>query len=482
MSGDRPFRGSKAVTEHRVGDTVRESATLLSAHLQNSGGGLSCQKCLLTLQGSNATPVTSPTATSPILSIFEHLPSSFVEGKAIHTRLPAATALDFRWYLEWLIQQVQNLPDCLIDLIRDQDKLNTIDFAPCTILCRIFIAVNRFVRKSQSPSIDEVIEHLQEERIFELAGCETAQLPAQRLLVFAILGWQTMLYLPSFNTCSLAQLEIHQHVGQPNSRLVYDTFRMSADLADRPLAILLKGYGNLLPSRCRGLPTVASETSRVASSWNAINVTEMNAYCLFSYLNVKINWVDTLALHLDYDKSSRTLSLFKYPSLCVATLETNGALYAFSSPDSSGLDPRADFVEITEILQETLLSYRLLFGQKQASRKYFRQLAESNPSLFQNPDTFLHQICTTKVFSHPAVPQDRFIYFAHRDFPVLGERVEMLEKEIRGTKPKGWKHLVRDRRDTGQYWTFWLFAIFGISSLVLSLAQVITSAYSLAKK
>jgi hypothetical protein len=404
------------------------------------------------------------------------------KDEKLHTRLKTASCLDFRWYLEWLAQQVRNLPDCLVDLIKGQDKFASTDFSTDTFLYRIFIAVNRFVRESPSPSIDEIIEHLQEELILDPVDDETTSNPAERLLVFAVLGWQTMLYLPSFNTCPLSQLEIHQAAGQPNSRLVYDTFRMSADLADRPMAILLKGYGNLLPARCQGLTKVASETSRVASSWNPINVAEMNAYFLFSFLNVGIRWVDTLALHLDYDKSSRTLSIFKYPSLCVATLETTGALYAFASPDSTNMDPRADFDEITEILQETLLSYRLLFGQKQASRKYFKQLAESDSSLIENPDSFLHQLCATKLFTHPSVPQDRSTYFAHRDFPVLGERVELLEKELRGTKPKNWKGLIRDKRDTTQYWTFWLVAIFGTSSLLLSLAQVLIGGLSLAKQ
>jgi hypothetical protein len=208
----------------------------------------------------------------------------------------------------------------------------------------------------------------------------------------------------------------------------------------------------------------------------------MNAYFLVSFLNISIRWVDTLALHLDYDKSSRILSLFKYPSICIATLEATGALYAFASPDSPDLDPRADFDTITEILQETLLSYRLLFGQEKVSRKYFKQLADSHSSLIENPDPFLFQLCATKLFTHPSVPQDRFTYFAHRDFPVLGERVELLEKELRGTKPKDWKGLVRDNRDTTQYWTFWLVAIFGLSSLLLSLAQVIIGGLSLAKQ
>jgi hypothetical protein len=160
--------------------------------------------------------------------------------------------LDFRWYLEWLTQQVRNLPDSLVELIKDHDNLASTDFGTDTFLYRTFISVNRFVRESPSPSIDEIIQHLQEELIFDSVDDGTTSSPAQRLLVFAILGWQTMLYLPSFNTCPLSQLEIHQPAGQPNSRLVYDTFRMSADLADRPMAILPKGYGNLLPARCKG--------------------------------------------------------------------------------------------------------------------------------------------------------------------------------------------------------------------------------------
>lgn len=388
--------------------------------------------------------------------------------------------LDFRWYLEWLAKQARDLPDSLMELIIDHDNLASTDFDMDT-LARTFVSLNRFVRELPSPSIDEIVQHLQEELIFASVDDGTPSNLAQRLLVFAVLGWQTMLYLPSFNTCPPSQLEIHQLAGQPNSRLVYDTFRMSADLTDRPMAILLKGFGNLLPARCKGLTKVASETSRVASSWNPIKAAEMNAYFLVSFLNISIKWVDTLALHLDYDKTSRTLSLFKYPSICAATLETTGALYAFASLDSSDLDPRADFDTITEILQETLLSYRLLFGQEKASRKYFKRLADSDPSLIENPDPFLFQLCAKKLYTHSSVPQDRFTYFTHRDFPVIGERVELLEKELRGTKPKNWKDLVRDNRDTTQYWTFWLVAIFGVSSLVLSLAQVIIGGLSLAR-
>lgn len=414
-----------------------------------------------------------------ILSIFDHVPGSFIKNENIETRLPSTNSLDFRWYLDWLSQQVRNLPECVFALFKEQDRANILEFTPSSILCRIFIAVNRYARETESPGIDDIIEHLQEQNIFCLVGHKTTLIPAQRLLIFAILGWQTMLYLPSFNTCPLSHLEIHQENGQRNSQLVYDTFKVSADLADRPMAILLKGYGNLLPARCQPLSNSDSVNSWVESTWTPISSKEMNICPLVSFLNVGINWVESLALHLDYDKASRTLSLFKYPSLCLATIETNGALYAFASPDPADLDPRADFDTITEILREILLSYRLLFGQKRVSRNFFRRLAKSEPSLLQNPDAFLHSICTTKLFFHMSVPHDQLVYRADSDFPVLGERLKLLQKELRGTKPKNWRDLIRDKRDTTQYWTFWLVAIFGTGTLILSLLQVIFSGLSL---
>jgi hypothetical protein len=111
--------------------------------------------------------------------------------------------LDFRWYLKWLAYQVRNLPDSFMELIKDHDNLAPTDFGTDT-LYRIFISVNRFVRELPNPSIDEIIQHLQEELIFDPVDDVATSTPAQRLLVFAVLGWQTMLYLPSFNTCPLS--------------------------------------------------------------------------------------------------------------------------------------------------------------------------------------------------------------------------------------------------------------------------------------
>lgn len=207
-------------------------------------------------------------------------------------------------------------------------------------------------------------------------------------------------------------------------------------------------------------------------TWFPIHPLETNAHFLHMLLRVDICWVDALSLHLEYDMSTRTLSLFRFPSPCVAMLESRDALYSFASTERNAPDPRANHEEITSILRETLPSYRLLFGQSKRSRRVFHHLFTCNANLKHNADPFLHFICTKKVFTRQFVPQDRMTYFGHRDFLVLGDRLEMLGNELKGAKPKGWRDPLRDRRDTMQYWGFRLVAIVGGASIILSLTQV----------
>jgi hypothetical protein len=82
----------------------------------------------------------------------------------------------------------------------------------------------------------------------------------------------------------------------------------------------------MLPAPSPNIAQVASENSKAAATWLAIDPAETNAYLLQTLLHVQIRWVDCLALHLDYNKSERTLSLLRYPSFCIAALESHGAI------------------------------------------------------------------------------------------------------------------------------------------------------------
>ena len=378
--------------------------------------------------------------------------------------------VDMSWYNAWLTQQLKNLPYCLRDLRVEGNLL-----LEKSCLAELFQATQSVTQENEGISIDEIVEYLQEngtlENMEELLG-------PQRLLIFAVLGWQTMLYQPAFNVCSIQQLAIHQDSSQPQSGLIFDNYKVSADISDRPLWILLKAFGNILPARSPGVAR-ASETSKVASSWLPLYPMETNAYLLHNLLGVRIRWVDALALHLDYDKSSRTLSLFSYPSFCLDMLLSDGLIYSFACSAQCGMDLRANRDDISQLLREVLLSYRLLFGQSAKSRKLFRQIFK--PSENHHVDSLLPLLCTKKRLpsGSTTIPADRPVYFAARDFPILYARVELIAKELKDSRPNSIGNLLRDRRDTLQFWTFWLVTVFGGISIILSLMQVILQAVQL---
>lgn len=382
------------------------------------------------------------------------------------------------WYNAWLSRQLKNIPYCLKELRVGSDKF----LAKPGNLDLLFNALRNYTLKEDGPSIDEFVMHLQR---INMIDSEHKLLGAQKLLVFAVLGWGSMLYQAAFNVCSLRELAIHQDSDQPHSGLVFDMYRVSADLSDRPLSVLLKAFGNLLPARSSEITQVAAESSKVASSWLPLYPTETNAYLLHTLLRVQIRWVDSLALHLDYDKSSRTLSLFSYPSFCLEMFLSGGLAYAFASIEeyTYSADPRADKEDISQFLQEVLLSYRLLFGQSAKSRRLFRHTFRPPEGHDNQVDSLLPLICTKKqlanTYTPVSIPMDRSIYFAARDFPVLYERIEIIAKELKDARPKSIHDLIRDRRDTLQYWTFWLVAIIGGISILLSLIQVILQAVQL---
>jgi len=247
-----------------------------------------------------------------------------------------------------------------------------------------------------------------------------------------------MLYQPAFNIFGPSELAVNRPAGQPDSGLVFDTYRVPIDLCDRPLSILLKFFGNLLPARSPESNQVAAETARAAIAWTPLYPEEMNASLLQNLMKVRFRWVDTPALHLDYDKETVTLSLFAFPSMCVMGLQRRGAIFAFASHERSPADPRADVEDIRCFLKEVLISYRLLFGQHAKSRRVFQKIYNPAELPFEQPDTLLSILCTAKCLrleeGDPIFPEDHPVYFAAKHFPILYGRIALLTKELDGRK------------------------------------------------
>ncbi len=380
------------------------------------------------------------------------------------------------WYSAWLFRELELLPAKLQELIPGE----TFTERSSSIMAMSSV-IEQFTHDNKCSSIDEIVERLVELQYLRQAGSGNHTL--YRALVFTVLGWSSMVYKPAPSACPPEELAIYHDHDHPDSGLVFEVYKVSADLSDRPLHILLKAFGNLIPARSTNATQDATEATHAAMSWTALCPEDMNAHLLSVLLRVRFRWVDSLALHLDYDKSTRTLSLFSFPSLCVEMLRSGGIIFAFASHDGNSVDRRADENDIATLLREVLLSYRLLFGQSSKARSLFKHLAAKGELPFPRQDDLLSLLCTSKNpgLVERSLPEDRAVYFMPRDFSVLCERVKLIAKELDEVQPKSMRDLVRDSRDKLQYWTFWLVCIIGGISMLLSLIQAVLQAVQIAQ-
>ena len=64
--------------------------------------------------------------------------------------------------------------------------------------------------------------------------------------------------------------------------------------------------------------------------------------------------------------------------------------------------------------------------------------------------------------------------YAYDLFPHFAARIVKLRRYMDRRKPRGWRQLYRDNRDSLSYYTFWAVIFFGSLSLVLALLSTIT--------
>ncbi len=214
--------------------------------------------------------------------------------------------ISMSWYDMWLDKQLKTLPSAIFGRLRSP--------------LEIFEAMATFGKPETS--IDDMATHILTLGLIETNGTEDEGRHIARLIAFAILGWQTMLYQPAFGTCPPQQMAIEDildgYTGQAYMTLKQDRSRIHSCLAD-----FLLGFGLMLP--CENLcisddPEDCTAFEKVA----ILGPDEFNAALLKSFAHINIKWVDTLAPHMEFDKATNTLFLFRFPSFCVASLPPEG--------------------------------------------------------------------------------------------------------------------------------------------------------------
>lgn len=210
------------------------------------------------------------------------------------------------WYDLWLDKQMKTLPPSISERLRSP--------------LEIFQAIAKFCKPETS--IDDTATYLLALEFIETSGTEDEGRHIARSIAFAILGWQTMLYQPAFGTCPPQQIAIDDvldgYTGQAYMTLKQDQSRIKSCLAD-----FLLGFGLMLPSENLCIsddPEDCLAFDKVA----IVGPDNFNAALLKSFAHISIKWVDTLAPHLEFDKATNTLFLFRYPSFCMASLPAEG--------------------------------------------------------------------------------------------------------------------------------------------------------------
>lgn len=103
---------------------------------------------------------------------------------------------------------------------------------------------------------------------------------------------------------------------------------------------------------------------------------------------------------------------------------------------------------------------------------------KGEPSEIQ--DHLLAHLCGSKTVVLPTLCKEREFYRLGRDFPILRSRIAILQQLIADLKPRGWKEIWKDKRDSAQWYTFWAVIIFGGAGIMLAFIQTVLQAAQLA--
>ncbi|KAH7416707.1 hypothetical protein BKA64DRAFT_273793 [Cadophora sp. MPI-SDFR-AT-0126] len=315
-------------------------------------------------------------------------------------------------------------------------------------------------------------------------------------LVFHAVGWITLLYSPDPNTKSVGlnimssdEAENHsknipsRRPGRPRSKIISKT-RQSIDLVDHPLPDLLKKFGRIMPEHDR--PIFSGQITPLAPCYTRpdewLEAPMLCFYTLHMVTSIKIEWVDCLCLHLDFDSQSKILRLFRFPSLCLVMCCNRqqcclSQLFSDAANRNGFNGPGQD--DARDYFKEVLLSYRLIFGQDRSSWPYYKLLRPSlAASVNETPDPLLDIVCgqswesedSRQIWNEIGAedPADR--YSLTEDFEFLSKRLMTLQRYVKGHNPSGFLSLWYDRRYPLQWWNLWVSAVmeFPRSSLKLS--------------
>ncbi|KAL8661629.1 MAG: hypothetical protein Q9202_005395 [Teloschistes flavicans] len=326
-------------------------------------------------------------------------------------------------------------------------------------------------------SIDKVIREVSERKGQSI---NRDALPAAvRQGMFGLFGLVTLLYTVPDSTSTT-----HISISAPRYPFVAPEKKIIEDFAG-PLGELIGSFGQFTP-----LPR-GKESNSTPREWpkapksQVLSTSVVNIDVLIKVSKIHVVWSDLLSAHLLFDRTLRTLTLFRFPSFCALNLPQGKEMTLFDRIMDDWSDVEYSNAKANHSLfRETLLSYRLLVGQNPRSRAWFKKETKNIKMLHTSIDPLLIQLCGEKRSLSSLVSDDRIqeqaYYDSNTDFGFYKDRLEELEEYISARKVRNIKELWYDRRDPGQWVLVWVFLIVGGAAVFLSIVQVALAAAQLA--
>ncbi|KAK7990147.1 hypothetical protein PG989_010462 [Apiospora arundinis] len=188
--------------------------------------------------------------------------------------------------------------------------------------------IARFILKTTSTqtTVDDLVNGIFKEYNVT-ANDRSPNEDSLRHLVFAAIGWCTMLYTAALQSTDIdfTTTTITRHCERQVT-----TKLSEANSSKRPIGTILRNRG-LMPLAC---PIKNDPTSSVPV---LLPVTHLNYYSLSRLGQVKITWVDDLSQHCEFERYGPTgdIKLFRLPSLCAMIYSSGDCLIRRKNNDVS---------------------------------------------------------------------------------------------------------------------------------------------------
>lgn len=358
------------------------------------------------------------------------------------------------------------------------------------------LSVARLLKTRKDLALVEIVDELDNHNLLKPQLDEERAIPNQ--VVFAALGWLTMLY-DAVSHPKPDKLEVTKtstsSSGYRNPLVTrkYCNFKQGFDYIDLPLFSLLGRYGDLIPE-ARQYQVLEPGISG-ALAHEVIKVPTVCFNTLHNMAELKIEWVTSLALHLELDSGKKTLKLFQFPSFCrmMFVKRKNNILSRLLNDHAARNceDVRTPDIATEDFFREILLSYRLIFGQDERSWKAFSRMVpiweeQRSRVLWETSwdcDPMLHVLCgksssaedAQRIYDDVNANEPANYYDPNTQFPFLGKKLVELQGFIMQHQPQNVRSLLNDRRDVAAWYTLWnnqlliFFATCTIFLMVLSL-------------